>query len=234
MKKRLIVVIVVALLLLSGLGYYRLVVLRHREPARGDTALKDDDRSESPSATREGTTITLTPSQLTFRIPKEWVGWYREFGNNFHLTRDELDKVENADSEWDTEYARVCNAVLPFSRCAAHIGEEGWGRESHSFGDLQVRVFDLTEPLEDVERRVDAEGVNEVERITGKRPAPEHESKGEWKAAKLSYFRFYIDYGATAHVDFRLRRFGERTIVFVFRGVVAASGNSVRHAAWRK
>lgn len=31
-----------------------------------------------------------------------------------------------------------------------------------------------------------------------------------------TYYRFYIDYGATAHLDVRFRRFEKRTIVFVF------------------
>jgi hypothetical protein len=125
-------------------------------------------------------------------------------------------KFARKDGEWDTEYNHICNAVLPFNRCAAHIGDEGWGREGVSYADLQVRVFDLAEPPEDIERRIDGDGATEVERITGKRPAPEHDTKTEWVAIRLAYGRFYIDYGATAHVDFRLRHLGKRTIVFMY------------------
>jgi hypothetical protein len=41
--------------------------------------------------------------------------------------------------EWDSEYASVVNASLPFEDCAAHVGGEGWGWQGLSFGDLQVR-----------------------------------------------------------------------------------------------
>ena len=52
------------------------------------------------------------------------------------LTRPEV-------SEWDVEFARVCDAALPFERCAAHVGSEGWERTVRSYGDLQVRAYDL-------------------------------------------------------------------------------------------
>src|SRR5215831_14402552 len=77
------------------------------------------DAGKRPFASRQDTTITLRPSEATFKVPQSWVEWYEEFGNNFHLTRMEIDAVARGDGDWDTEFASVCNAVLPFDRCSA-------------------------------------------------------------------------------------------------------------------
>jgi hypothetical protein len=140
------------------------------------------------------------------------VTWYSEHGNNLHLSRDQLRRVEKPDSdEWDREFARIGNASLPFDRCAAHVGSEGWGDDACSYGDLQVRVYDLLDPPDDLEGRIvraatAAAGVDGAERST----------EEAWRRILIRYDRFHFDYGATAFVDFRLRRFHDRTIVFVF------------------
>jgi len=77
-------------------------------------------------ATREGQKIILHPSGVTLNVPQQWLEWDERFHNNFHLTRDELEKVHNGEGQWDTEYAKVVNAALPFTDCAAHVGGEGW------------------------------------------------------------------------------------------------------------
>ena len=118
--------------------------------------------------------------------------------------------------EWDTEYASVSNAVLPFDRCCAHLGEEGWGRQAASYGDLQVRVYDLDDAPQNVERRVAAKGVADVERFAGKGPMVRQDLAPSWRRTVLSFDRDYGDYGGTANVDFRVRGFGKRTLVFVF------------------
>jgi hypothetical protein len=143
------------------------------------------------------------------------VDWHLKFGNNFHLTHKQLDAVAKGAGEWDTEYASVCNAALPFDRCAAHVGGEGWGK-AVSFADLQVRVYDLAEAPAAVEERIKREGVADIERFSGRLPALEGETDGPWRRTRLSYEVFYGDYGGTAHVDFRVGRCGDRTFVFVF------------------
>jgi hypothetical protein len=174
------------------------------------------DPATRPWAIRDGTTITLRPSGATFKVPKDWLEWHDKFGNNFHLTHQQLDAVARGDGDWDTEYASVCNAVLPFDRCAAHVGGEGWGKQGVAWSDLQVRVYDLDEAIEDVERDMEKKGVADVERFSGKVPKMERDAKGDWRRTMLSFDRWYGDYGGTAHVDFRVRRCGDHSFVFVF------------------
>lgn len=169
-----------------------------------------------PSAVRDGTTITLRPGGATFKVPQDWLKWHRQFGNNLHLTHKQLDAVARGGGEWDTEYASVCNAALPFDRCAAHVGEEGWGKEGVSYADLQVRVYELAEAPEVVERRIREQGAADVKRFSGHRPEVKSDKDSVWRRTVLAFRLWYGDYGGTAHVDFRVRRCGGRTIVFVF------------------
>jgi hypothetical protein len=180
------------------------------------------DPAKRPFATRQGTTITLEPSGATFEIPVAWVEWHDKFEDNLHLTRAQLDAVARGAGDWDREYASVCNAVLPFDRCSAHLGGDGWGSESVSCGDLQVRVYDLDETPETIERRIQKEGVADVRRFSGYaplsrlKPPSSRDLDALWRRNVLSYMCSYGDYGGVAHVDFRTRRFGERTFVVVF------------------
>jgi hypothetical protein len=144
------------------------------------------------------------------------VEWHSKFGNNLHLTHEHLDAVAIGGGEWDTEYASVCNSIFPFDRCATHIGDEGWGAEARSYGDLQVRVYDLLETVEAVQERIAAAGVRDVERLTGHPADVQRSTESGWLRQQLSYDRFYYDYGGTAHVEVRLHRFGDHTIAFVF------------------
>jgi hypothetical protein len=144
------------------------------------------------------------------------VGWYEKFKNNFHLSHRELDAVALGAGEWDTEYASVCNAALPFDRCAAHLGDDGWGKAGCSFGDLQMRVYDLKEAPEDLAPVIEARGTADVKRLSGRMPEVHRNGAGPWRRLTLSFEVWYGDYGGTANVDFRLRRLGERTLVVVF------------------
>jgi hypothetical protein len=105
---------------------------------------------------------------------------------------------------------------LPFDRCAAHVGGEGWGKDGVSYGDLQVRVYDLGEPANAVEQRIEKEASTDVERFSGQKPDVKHDRAAAWNKTVFAFPRWYGDYGATAHVDFRVRRLGTRTFVFVF------------------
>jgi hypothetical protein len=172
--------------------------------------------AKSPFATREGTTIVLQPSGFRFAIAQDWVNWYDQFGNNLHLTAKELDRVGHGAGEWDDEYARVCNAIFPFDRCAAHIGSEGWGKEGVSYTDLQVRVYDLESPLKEIEANMAQKSPAEIGLLIGGFVQVQKGENDGWPQTILSYGRFYYDYGDTAHVDIRLKQFGKKTIAFVF------------------
>ncbi len=163
-------------------------------------------------STRDGTSITVHPSGVVFAIPVEWVKWHYQHRDNLHLSGTALAGVKDADqNEWDPEFARVCNAALPFDRCAAHVGGEGWGAQGHSFGDIQLRVYDFLDSPSNLEERI----VKGAPR--GAREAEiKRESDGVWSRVLVCYKRRFYDYGATAYVDFRIHLFGSRTLVFVF------------------
>src|SRR5262249_17250952 len=105
-------------------------------------------------------------------------------------------------------------ATLPFDRCAAHLGAHAW--HGSGGGGLQVRAYELGETVEDVECAIKTREASEVERWTGYHAVVRREAKLTWRKSVLSYQRWYVDYGGTAVVEFRLRPHGERTFVFVF------------------
>ena len=169
-----------------------------------------------PSAVRDGALIKLLPSGATLKVPSDWVEWNRKFGNNFHLTHQQLDAVAMGAGDWDTEYASVCNAVLPFDGCAAHLGDDGWGEKGVSYADLQVRVYQLDDAPETVERWIETDGKADIWRFSRASPVLERDGKSLWRRTMLSFWVSYGDYGGKANVDFRARRFGDQTFVFVF------------------
>lgn len=109
---------------------------------------QNNAEKDRPYAVRRGRVIELKPSRATFAVPQEWVEWYDEFRNNFHLSHIELDAVKNATGDFDTEFAHVCNKTLPFELCAAHVGDEGWGsRRSASAICSSVFMTRIARPI---------------------------------------------------------------------------------------
>jgi hypothetical protein len=118
-------------------------------------------------ATRRGPTIRLHPSDITFQVPESWLKWDSEFHNNFHLTHRELRRVRVGHGEWDSEYASVVNASLPFQDCAAHVGGEGWGWWGASFGDLQVRAYVTSLSGNEIMTKIRERGFGVAQHISG-------------------------------------------------------------------
>jgi hypothetical protein len=214
--RRAILIGLLFLFLCCGLGVGRHWLWDSLRPQLPRAPAINPHTSKSPFATRDGVTITLQPSGLQFDVPQDWVDWYNEFGNNFHLTGEELDRVGHGAGEWDDEYARVCNAILPFDRCAAHVGGEGWGKAGVSYADLQVRVYDLESPLETIEEGIAGQSTAEIERLIAGHVRVQRHDKDGWRQTVFSYGRFYYDYMDTAYVDIRLKRVEKGTIAFVF------------------
>ncbi len=84
--------------------------------------------------------------------------WWADLGarrhsNNLHLSRDELELVREGSGEWDTEYAQVLALLLDFDQCAAHVGGSGWGADGGGYGDLQLRVYRVSETPEEIVAR---------------------------------------------------------------------------------
>ena len=168
-----------------------------------------------PCSTLEGRIVQLVPSGVRFDVPQAWMDWQAQFHNNFHLTRWQLYQVKSGFGEWDSEYAQVTNAVLPFEMCAAHAGDEGWGFEGVSFDDLQLRVYVGDWALADLKHRIATDGLNQANRAA-KNARSSSTVRDSWQVDAISYEVFYGDYGGAAHVDFYSRVREGKTVVFVF------------------
>jgi hypothetical protein len=187
------------------------VILLHSCCTQGKAKL-----STRPFAIRHGRVIELQPSKARLTIPEEWIEWYKDHRNNIHLSRKELDAVRDAEGEWDADFADICNRTIPFAFCAFQAGGQGWGKNGGpSYGELQLRVYDIERSTKSMRDSVDAV-MPEVKKRFDPKAAVLHRTMGEWHQSKISCYRRYGDYGATAIVDYRYRRAGSRLFVFVF------------------
>lgn len=59
--------------------------------------------------------------------------WHDKFRDNHHPSRTELEESRDATGDWDTEFAVVTIAAIPFDGCAAHMGSEGWDGASGAY-----------------------------------------------------------------------------------------------------
>ena len=187
------------------------------------------DHDEIRFSTRHQRTIELRPSGITFRVPPDWLKWNAQFHNNLHLTRQELKGVETGKGEWDSEYATVVNSALPFDDCAAHVGGEGWGLQSASFGDLQMRAYVTHLSAREILERIQGPGFGHaasIAKLKGGRTGSEAhiavKTAGDWQRATIEYPLWYGDYGGLAMVDFYVREVRSYRLVLVFMG---GSGN---------
>jgi len=181
-------------------------------------------------ATREGRKIILHPSGVTLNVPQQWLEWDERFHNNFHLTRDELEKVHNGEGQWDTEYAKVVNAALPFTDCAAHVGGEGWGREGSSFGDVQLRAYISTLSERTILASIRGDAFDTARQVARPFPTPaalaqlapetslKEDKEGQWRTSVIQYPLWYGDYGGVARIRFYVASIEHGTLVLVFMG----------------
>jgi hypothetical protein len=189
------------------------------------------ERNSSPKkdamrfSIRQQRTIQLHPSGIKFQVPLDWLKWNSRFHNNLHLTKEELRKVQVGKGEWDSEYSLVVNATLPFEDCAAHVGGEGWGLESGSYGDLQMRAYVTDLSIREILERIQGPAFDEAKRIakseggrTGSEAHISVSSDRDWQRATIVYPLWYHDYGGTAMIDFYLRDASPYRLVLVFMG----------------
>lgn len=174
----------------------------------------DHPADRSQGSILQGTTIEAVDHGLRFDIPSAWREWHLENDArpSLHLTPAELARVEHAEGEWDHEFALVVNAILPFDRCVAHVGGEGWGVQGISFTDLQVRAYVLATTPDVIEQRARSR----VSEVLADAADVRTDQTGPWRQITVSYRRSYVDYGATALVDLRAQRFADTTVVFAF------------------
>lgn len=177
--------------------------------------LSREARLTPPSARLDGDQLTVLPSGETFRLPESWVLEYAKTRSNLTLARPQLEEVRHGAGDWDTEFAAVANAVLPFGRCAAHVGAEGFGDLGRFYTDLQARIYVGTSTPAAVHEAVLQKGRATAE--TFFRPVSSSAgSFGSWTATSLSWDAYYWDYGGRAKMTFYTREHEGWTVVVVF------------------
>jgi hypothetical protein len=184
-------------------------------------------------STRQGRTVVLHPSDVSFQLPQDWLSWNFEFHNNLHLSHRELQSVRFATGEWDSEYSEVVNSALPFEHCAAHIGGEGWGRDGVSFGDLQLRAYVTDLSSEEILERISSQAFATAAKLSSgflggrKQLQTEVGEEGPWRTALIRYSLDYGDYGGIASVEFYLRPASKYQLVMVFMGNVESEKRQI-------
>jgi hypothetical protein len=171
-----------------------------------------------PTASLDGRSITLRPLDATFEIPQSWLDWHVNHDNNrdnLHVTPAELENVRVGEGEWDKEYAEVVNSVLPFKDCVAHLGGEGWGKQSVSFVDVQMRVYLVEASPQKVQEKMSIVGVKAASNFS-EQVSVKQSQYGQWHRVILRYSLWYRDYGGEANVDVFTQAIGNRTVVLVF------------------
>ena len=179
---------------------------------------KQNTPAQNGGSIRQGNVIRSAEDAFSFRIPDAWIKWHDENEGhpNLHLTPGQLVLVKDAEGEWDKEFSVIVNAILPFERCIAHVGSEGWGSSGLSFSDLQVRAYSLMETPAEIESDACSKGLTAASKIQGMVANCTADQAGMWRRIVTTYSRTYQDYSAKATVDIRIRRFNSKTVGFAF------------------
>lgn len=194
-----------------------------------------------PFARLSDHTVELEPSKMSLLIPNDWLDRYSvERINNIHFTRDQLASVKEAPgTQWDGDYARIVNSVLPFENCALHTGGEEWGLEGISHADVQLRVYIGKWSLKSVKLRIKRDGFRMAQTIAKEtdekidllpvRPSIPAKARIEsntvntWHQFRIALPLWYNDYGGEGNVEFHVKSFGKDSVVLVFMYASGAS-----------
>ena len=212
--------------------------------ANGARAFTETPGGE-PIALLKGRGVMLKPSRLAFRIPQAWLEHYdsppkypfpnlrekvtdpeeldRHYAakDNLHFTHQELAGMKSGKgNEWDVTFAKVVNDILPFEQCVFHGGGEGWGVQGHSFADLQMRIYVGKWDATAIQKLVKERAFPTAQKLTQSAFTPgaslEHSTHGGWRIETLTFAMRFFDYGATAIIDFYVRKNDRSTVVLVF------------------
>lgn len=191
---------------------------------------------QTPTSYLKDGRVYLEPSAGSFELPRGWADVYAEEHNNLHLAGSDLQKVKEGAGQWDGDYGRIVNLVLPFSNCVAHLGGEGWGKESGSYADVQMRAYLGDWSLKELEQSIFLKGFLEATVIskadisfleknypkTASLPEwhwkveVKNDSIQKWSRLVLSFVVWYEDYGGTATIEFDTRFIRGKTLTLVF------------------
>jgi hypothetical protein len=176
------------------------------------------DSGRDHFSTSQGATILIQPSGASLQVPQNWV---------LYQTGQEIESVKKGKGEWQTEYAEVLNAALPFTACSLHAGEYRWS--SPSVGSLQMRAYVLGSPLDQIQRRILGKGFSAAKHLPAKsiHNASVSETKvGQWHRILIAYDAWYGDYGGKANLEFYLTAQKNWTLVLVFLNGVSGANAS--------
>lgn len=181
--------------------------------SEGSTCAPSPDLETRPTGEliEDGSAIRLLPSGIRFALPELFQGQLV----TILLDESELAIAEHGAGEWQTEYASVANAVLPFERCAAHFGDDQWP-QGVSYFTLWVRAYVLDATVPEVEAWMLDGAVAAIEAAGGTAPVLEQAVDGPWRQTRASFELGFGDYGGTANVDLRATELDGLTLAFVF------------------
>lgn len=165
--------------------------------------------NHSPHALLEGRTIRIKPYDATFEIPESWLEPTET--KNLYLTWEELNYLDRNDGA-DDEDAQVINSVLPFERCAAHVGSKDWG--NYFWNDLQARVYFVELSDEQINQKI-AQGLSTAEGVF-ESASLSSENFGVWQRRRLDIVDAPTHFILSKKIDFYYHRFNNKTVVFVF------------------
>ncbi len=168
--------------------------------------------SDLPYSVLDGNTVRIHPYEATFQIPEDWLTPSPFSANNLQLSRRDLNRLYWNDGG-DAEDAQVINAVLPFEHCAAHFGSRDWG--NHFWNDLQGRVYVVHFTQAELAEALKTNGLAEASSVFERAALSESNFRG-WRKLTLDIMDAPTHFILMKNLDFYHRRFGDKTVVFVF------------------
>ncbi len=166
----------------------------------------------SPYSTIDKNKITIKPFNASFDIPEEWLEYTRE--KNIFLNCSELDKIDfEYGINFDEEDGQVMDAVIPFENCAVNFGDKGWGNSN--WNDIQGRVYVTNLTLNEVNERIEKNGLNKASSVFEKASAKSSEYNG-WRHKSLEVLDAPTHFMLFKEICFYYRAFDDKTVVFTF------------------
>ncbi len=165
--------------------------------------------------TVSGRQVHILPTGERFLIPSLWVDWHNKFQNNFHLSRAEIYATQNAIGEWDSEYSKVVNSVLPIADCIGQLGGEGWGWNGVSYGDVQLKIFNSKLNPTELQTLCSTKALS-VAKSFSNNATFQTKTVNTWQQSVIQFDLWFQDYGGTATVEFWIQPTQTGSLIFVF------------------
>lgn len=175
-----------------------------------------------PQSVLDGNTIRIVKYGASFTFPGDWLEMKHapdDHKKNLFVSWQDLNELTKIDHEIngsDSDEAEVISAVLPFDECVAHVGDKGWG--NYMWNDLQGRVYITDISPDKITAGVENEGLSKAEKLFTSAKLMGLGENGPWGKITLDIIDFppWSDFMLGERLDFYVRAFGKKTVVFVF------------------